>query len=287
MTDPAPEKTPHPEWHPFTPRGVAGAALAPRWQMWLALALTAALWSVVVVSFLINCWEPVIRGAINNLPAKGYLQRGVYYPETATADVVLAENSWLAIGIRWSPEAVTDQASDFRMTLQIDRLRLCSILGCTGIAYQSLGDRSLGRADTEAWWNAWKPFFVSAVVIANVTVLFIAWWLLTLIYSAIVRFQAFYQDRQTDFLSSCRVAQASLIPGALWLTAALFFYQRGWLDLFGLLVVAVAHIPVAWLYFSLAVPHLPLHGAAPISNPFKDATDPEPEKKRNPFGGGT
>jgi hypothetical protein len=287
MTDRAPEEIPRPEWQPFTPRGVAGAASAPRWQMWLALGLMTALWSLILVGFLITCWEPVIRAAISRLPPDGYLRGGVYYPATDATDVILAENSWLAISIRWSREAVTDQASDVRATLQIDRIRLCSILGCSAIFYHSLGDRSLGRADTEAWWNAWRPFCLTAVVIANIACLFVSWWLLTLAYSAVVRFQAFYRDRQTDFAASCRVAQASLIPGALWLTAALFFYQRGWLDLFGLLVVFIAHVPVAWLYFSLAIQHLPLHAAAVAGNPFLNADAPPHEKKRNPFGGGT
>lgn len=279
-----PEKLPGPDWHPFTPRGVARAASAPRWQLWIALGLVAGLWSLVLVSFLFACWRPVVDDAIENLPPKGYIRSGVYYPESDTTDVILSENSWLAIGIHWNPAGVSDQTSDFRVTLQIDHLRLCSILGCAAVDYKTLGDRSLGRADTMAWWNAWRPFFLAAVVIANVVFLFIAWWLLTLVYSAVLRFQAFYGDRQTDFASSCRVAQASLLPGALWLTASVFFYQRGWLDLFGLLVVGIAHVPVAWLYFTLSVKFLPAIDKAAAGNPFKDGEEPAEEEKPNPFG---
>ena len=282
------EQLPGPDWQPFTPRGVARAAAAPRWQLWIVLGLTAGMSAFVLASFLSVCWQPVIGEAISQLPANGYIRTGVYYPDSTTTDTVLAENSWLAISIRWSPQIVSNQASDVRATLQIDRLRLCSILGCTTISYHTIGDRSLGRTDTESWWNAWKPFILAAVAIVHILFLFVSWWVLTLMYSAVIRFLAFYRDRQIDFAGSCRVAQASLIPGALWLIASVFFYQQRWLDMFGLLMVFVLHLPVAWLYFFLALRHLPLIDRTTKGNPFKDGDGPdEGDRNSNPFAAGT
>jgi hypothetical protein len=282
------ERLPGPDWQPFTPRGVARAAIAPRWQLWIVLGLTAGLSALVLASFLNVCWGPVIGEAISQLPPNGYIRDGIYYPDSMTTDTVLAENSWLSIGIQWSPQLISNQASDVRTTLEIDRLRLCSILGCTTISYHTIGNRSLGRTDTDSWWNAWRPFILAALSIAHIFFLFVIWWLLTLTYSAVIRFLAFYRDRQIDFAGSCRVAQAALIPGALWLIASLFCYQQRWLDMFGLLVVFVFHIPVAWLYLFLAMRHLPLIDPSLKGNPFKPADGDGPDGRTdNPFVAGT
>ena len=256
--------------------------------MWIVLGLTAGLSAVVLTSFLSSCWRPVIDEAISNLPANGYILGGVYYPDSITTDTVLAENAWLAISIRWSPQTVNNQASDVRATLQIDRVRMCSILGCTTVSYHTIGDRSLGRTDTEAWWNAWRPFILAALSIVHILFLFVSWWVLTLMYSSAIRFLAFYRDRAVDFAGSCRIAQAALVPGALWLIASVFSYQQRWLDMFGLLVVFVLHIPVAWIYCFLALKHLPAIDPNRKGNPFltKDERDATPPTD-NPFAGGT
>jgi len=67
-------------WHPFTPRGVAGAARAPRWQMWVVLGVTAVLSALVLAHFLAVRWAPVVVEAISKIPDGGYLRKGVYFP---------------------------------------------------------------------------------------------------------------------------------------------------------------------------------------------------------------
>jgi hypothetical protein len=275
-------------WHPFTPKGAAGAAQAPRWQLWIGLGLTAALAVITWLNFLAQCWTPVIVAAIDRLDDGGVLRQGVFYPGGAVTDVTLARNRHLAIALHWNPAAPRDQASDVRVFLEIDRALVCSILGCVPFSYQWLGDATIGRTETGAWWRAWSPAFYGAAALGCTMFIVFSWWLLVVVYAWAIRLFAFYLDRRVDFPGAARVAQSALIPGALWLTTALYFYTRGWLDLFGLLVVLVVHVPLGWLYAGLACRHLPLQPDVPPPNPFQTAETseiPPGETTANPFRG--
>jgi hypothetical protein len=240
------------DWHPFTPRGVAGASLASRWQLWVVLGVTAVLSTLMLLFFLTTCWTPVIREAIDRLPDGGYVRGGMYYPGGTTSDLLLAENRFLSAALRWRERPAQDHAADVRLTLQIDGLHACSLFGCAVISYHSFGNVPLGRTETGAWWRAWHPAFLAAAVVIHLFVLVIVWWLLAVFHGWAIRMLGFYLDRQIDFAGAARVAQAALVPGALWLTAALFFYTQGWLNLYGLIVVIVMHVPVGWVYAAAA-----------------------------------
>jgi hypothetical protein len=281
MTSPSPVSTPI--WHPFTPGGMARAAGAPRWQLWIALGLTAALSVTSVLFFLDRCWQPVIVAAIDQLGDGGRIDQGILQPGGASTDVTLASNRHLAIALNWTEAGPRDQVSDVRLILQIDRVLVCSLLGCTAVRYEVLGDRPVGRTETGAWWRAWQLFLFTAVALGHALYLLIAWWLLTVVYAWALRLLAFYLDRELDFTGATRVAQAAMIPGALWLTAAVFLHATGWLDLPGLLVVFVMHVPVGWLYAGLACRSLPLRPDVLPANPFQ-TTEPSGEpRSENPF----
>jgi hypothetical protein len=281
MTPPSPASTPF--WQPFTPRGVARAASAPRWQLWIALGLTAGLSVASVLFFLNRCWQPVIVAAIDQLADGGQIRQGILQPGGASTDVTLASNRYLAITLNWTEAGPRDQVADVRLILQIDRFLVCSLFGCTAFSYEGIGDRPVGRTETGAWWRAWQPFLFTAIALGHALYLIIAWWLLTIVYAWAIRLLAFYLDRELDFTGATRVAQAALIPGALWLTATVFLHAAGWLDMLGLLIVLVMHVPVGWLYAGLACRSLPLRPDVLPPNPFQAAepvAGPEPE---NPF----
>lgn len=281
MTPPSPASTPI--WHPFTPAGVARAAGAPRWQLWIALGLTAALSVTSVLFFLHRCWQPVIVAAIDQLGDGGRIHQGILQPGGASTDVTLASNRYLAIALNWTEAGPRDQVSDVRLILQIDRVLVCSLLGCTAVRYEVLGDRPVGRTETGAWWRAWQPFLFTAVALGHALYLLIAWWLLTVVYAWALRLLAFYLDRDLDFTGATRVAQAALIPGALWLTATVFLHAAGWLDLLSVLVVLVMHVPVGWLYAGLACRSLPLRPDVLPANPFQAAESSGEPRPGNPF----
>lgn len=274
-------------WHPFTPKGVAGAAAAPRWQVWIAMGLTATLAVFSLLNFLNQCWRPVIVEAIEHLEDGGLIRNGILQPGGAKTDATLARNRHLAIGLNWTDTSLRDQASDVRVFLQLDRALVCSLFGCVAVSYKSLGDMPIGRTETGAWWRAWSPFLNGAAALGLVLFLIVSWWLLGILYAWAIRLLAFYLDRQVDFTGAARVAQAALIPGALWLTAALFAYANDWLDLVGLLVVFVMHVPVGWLYAGLAGRNLPPRPDVLPTNPFQPSEPPEspaPVSAENPFG---
>lgn len=258
-------------WHPFTPRGVAGAARAPRWQLWLVLGTTAGLAVATLLNFLTRCWTPVIVEAISQLKDGGVIRNGILHPGGDT-DLTLASNQHLSITLNWSPSAPRDQASDVRVFLEIDHALVCSLFGCMPFSYEHFGDAPLGRTETGAWWQAWSPTFYTAAAIGYAVFLIVSWWCLVVLYAWPVRLLAFYLDRQVDFAGAARVAQAALVPGALWMSGALFGYARGWLGLVGLLIVFVLHLPVGWLFAGLACRHLPLRSDTQPANPFQSGS---------------
>jgi len=263
-------------WHPFTPKGVAGAARAPRWQLWLVLGATAALTLTTLLNFLARCWEPVVVEAIDRLDDGSVIRNGVLFPGGAATDVTLARNRHLAVALNWDPEAPRDQGSDVRLYLEIDRALVCTIFGCLPVSYHRFGDTPVGRTETGAWWRAWRPIFYSGAGLGFALYLILSWWVLVVVHAWAIRLFAFYLDRQADFSGAARVAQAALVPGALWLTTALFFHAHDWLDLVGLLIVFVMHLPVGWLYAGLACRHLPARPDAPPVNPFQRTGRDEP-----------
>jgi len=272
-------------WHPFTPRGVAGAVRAPRWQLWTALGATAALSVLSVTFFLSHCWSPVIEEAIQQLADGGLLRKGVLQPGGERTNVMLASNRYLAIALDWTAVGARDQASDVRVILQIDRALFCSLFGCATISYRGLGDMPVGRTETGAWWQAWRPAIYSSIGLGQVLFLILSWWVLGIAYAWAIRLFAFYLDRDVDFSGATRLAQAALIPGAIWLTVAVYFHAQGWLSLIGLLIVLVMHLPIGWIYAGLACRQLPRRPDVLPHNPFQPMTETPGAAERNPFSG--
>lgn len=247
--------------------------------------MTAALSVASVLYFLSHCWEPMIQQAIGQLDNGGEIRNGILQPGGAKTDVILASNPYLTIALDWTGTSARDQASDVRLIIQIDRVLGCSLFGCTAIDYRQIGDRPVGRSETGAWWEAWRPTITTAISLGQVFLLILSWWVLAILYAWAIRLFAFYLDREVDFGGATRVAQAALIPGALWLTVAVFFYARGWLNLFGLLVVFVMHLPVGWIYAGLACRNLPARPDVLPANPFQPLDSTNPKKPANPFRG--
>ncbi|MBI1176374.1 hypothetical protein GC207_02925 [bacterium] len=272
-------------WHPLTPNGVAGAARAPRWQLWVALTLTAALSIATTINFFERAWVPVITKAIESLDDGGAIRNGLLEPGGQRTSVVLAANRNLAIALDWSAAGVHDQASDVRVILQIDRALVCSLFGCAGISYRTLGDMPIGHTETGAWWRAWRPTILSGIAVGQAMFLVISWWVLAIVYAWAIRFFAFYLDRDVDFGGAARVAQAALIPGAIWLTVSMYLHTEGWLNLFGLLVVFIMHVPVGWIYSGAACRYLPPRADVLPANPFQPIEEETHADPKNPFRG--
>jgi hypothetical protein len=83
---------------------------------------------------------------------------------------------------------------------------------------------------------------------------------------------------------SWRLAGAVLMPGSLFLTAAILGYGAGWFGLIGLALAAVLHLVIGWIYLIMSVLKLPLHVEAQTAdkNPFAPPSPPSPRPESPP-----
>jgi len=80
---------------------------------------------------------------------------------------------------------------------------------------------------------------------------------------------AFFANRDLSLGGSWRLAGAAHMPGALFLTTAIFFYGLGALDPVRLIVAVGLHVVISWIYLLLAPLKLRLHPAVMhAKNPF-------------------
>jgi hypothetical protein len=95
------------------------------------------------------------------------------------------------------------------------------------------------------------------------------WALMATVYCLPAWVVGFYADRRVSLRESWRLAGAALMPGALLLTTAIFFYGLGALDLVHLVVAGAAHFLIGWVYVIVSPLYLPKHTAAVgRANPF-------------------
>ena len=98
-------------WQPFTPRGVAAFAAASLSRLLVGQLIVAALVACGVVWALRVAWWPVIDQAIQQLPATGFIQRGVLnFP--AESPQRLAENSHLGLAVDLDGARTAGQSAD-------------------------------------------------------------------------------------------------------------------------------------------------------------------------------
>jgi hypothetical protein len=150
-------------------------------------------------------------------------------------------------------------------------------------------DRELpfNRPVLEPWWGAWEPILLGLVAILVAAALLLSWALLATVYFALARLIAFFADRHLDWRGSWRLASAALMPGALLLNAAIFFYGLGVVDLIRFLVLAVLHLVLGWIYLvvsSLLLPRSPTATPCqvnPFASPASEPKPPTPDKNNS------
>ncbi len=84
---------------------------------------------------------------------------------------------------------------------------------------------------------------------------------------------AFYANRKLTLGQSRKIAGAALMPGGLFLSAAIVVYGLGAMDLVQLLAALAAHFVISWVYLvasPLALRRDPALGP-PRANPFQQA----------------
>lgn len=273
-------------WQPFTPRGVAAFAQATWSRLFIVELIVALLVAVVLVWFLQTAWFPVVREAIRQLPEQGSL-RSQELSSPRNSIEPLAENRWLAFVVNLEGASGAAVRSDLLVEFRRNNILVCSVFGCLVFNYPKNYAIDVNRPELEPWWGAWEPILMGLTMVGVVFWLFLSWSLLATLYFVPIRLLAFFKDRELQLGGSWKLASAAHLPGALLLTAGIVAYGLGAMDLIHLLLVAVLHFVIGWVYLfmsPIALPRAVAAGPKP-ANPFASAPaeiKPEPEKKTEP-----
>ena len=260
-------------WQPFTFRGVAAFAVASYQRLFWIQTFLAALCAAAIVWALHHAWVPGIRSAVRNLPNEAPSRAGkLIYPPSAPA--LLAESRHLAILLK--PEGTT-AASDVRIELQPEGVRVCSLMGCWFRPYPKNRTIHFTRPEAIPWWDAWQPIVLGIVAIGSGLFFLAVWTVLATTMFLFVRLYAYFADRQATIGGSWKMSAAAFLPGSLALIAALVLYALGIVDLIRFLLAVPGHLLIALVYLAFAplkvdrIPAVP----PPSLNPFTATTGPD------------
>jgi len=282
--------TPRHAWQPLTPRGVAAFAFATSARLVFVQIIVVVLVALALVWFLRTTWFPIITEATRQLPTTASIRRAALtFP--GETPVRLAENAHLAIVVDLDGSRNAATSSDLEIVFETNRVAFCGALGCRWQPYPDGFIFTLDRAVVEPAWGAWQWPIAIAVALAIGLVVFISWWVLSLLYLPFVKILIFFADRHTTWGGAWRMNAAGLLPGALLVAGGLFLYGFGVIDLLRFGLIYVLHL-VAGLVFVFTSPFfLPkIFRGKPEGNPFSPPADESSGKKAgpasNPFAGG-
>ena len=254
-------------WQPLTAKGVAAFAHAPLARLLVMQFIFAAVAAAAVVWCLAADWFPVINEAIRQLPKEAVIRSGSLQWKGEKPDE-LAENRFLALVVDLNHQGKMRSPSHVCLEFGRTDLKAISLLGYVQWPYPHGRTIAFNRQELEPWWGAWTPAILALVAAVVVVSLMLAWGLLATIYCWSAWVLAFFANRDLDLRGSWRLAGAACLPGALFFSAAIFFYSLGVLDPVRLAAAAAVHPMIAWVYLVISPLRLPPHPAVHAKNPF-------------------
>jgi len=262
-------------WLPLTPRGVAAFASARLSRLLLVQFIFALMSAAVVGWFLAVAWAPTIRDAIDAVPVESRISGGALQ-WSGESPVMLAEGPYLGFAVDLDHASQVNASSHLVIELGRTDWQMSSIFGVLHVPwlintrYPQGYTIALNRTELGPWWGAREPFLIGFAMALTVPVLMITWAGLGLLYLVPVWLVAFYGNRAVNWRGCLRLAGAALMPGALFMSAALVFYGLGAFDLLRLALAFVMHFVVGWFYLVVSPTFLPRHPAALAAgkNPF-------------------
>ena len=271
MVDAPQSKAPR-AWEPLTPVGVAGFASARISRLWLVQALVALVCAAAVVWFVHHCWFPVVGEAISKAPASGVVRLGLlhWYGESP---VLLAENSFLAIGVDINNSGQARSPADVHFELQERRIMVRSLHGASFEPYPRRTIIAANRTELQPWWGAWAPAILAVLAAATICWLMVSWFGLASVYCLPAWLLAFFMNRQLTISGAWKLCGAALLPAALALSAGVMAYGLGLLNPIAFLLIFATHFVVGWAYVLAAIWMSPRYPGSPGS-------------RKNPFAGG-
>jgi hypothetical protein len=266
-------------WQPLTPGGVAAFAGASWGRLLLVQGIIALLAAGSLVWFVHEAWYPVITEAISRLPEQGEIRAG-RLDWFGDSPVLLAEGPFLAFSV--DLDHVGEARSPAHVQIEFGRteVQVFSLLGFVRVGYAAERAVAFNHGDVAPWWGAWAPAFLAIVSGLVVAGLMVSWMLLATLYCVPAWLIGFFGNRELGLGGSWRLAGASLMPGALFMVAAIILYGLGGLDLVRLGAAAAAHLVIGWVYLLVSPTTVPRHAQAEATklNPFI----PQPAEQASP-----
>ncbi len=256
-------------WQPLTFRGVAAFAHAPLRRLLLVQFLIALLVALVVAWFLYDAYFPPINKAIAQLPAASQI-RGGELDWRGESPVLLAENKFLALSVDLDQAAKLRSVAHLHLEFGRTNLWAHSLFGYAEIDYPSGWIIAANREELQPVWGAWRPVVLVGAMAVVIAGLFAGWIFLATLYTAPVWLWGYFLNRDLSWRGSWRLSGAALMPGALLLMGAIFFYSFGVMDLVQMVFVYGAHLALGWVYLFVSLFFLPPISAAAkaVRNPF-------------------
>lgn len=262
-------------WLPLTPRGVAAFASASSGRVLFVQFLFALAGAATVGWFFRSAWIPTVRDAIEALPAESRITQGTLeWPGKSPA--VLAEGRFIGFVVDLEHRGEAVASSDILVELGKKDWHVSSLLGALHLpgvldtTYPAGYTIALNRDELGPWWGAREPFIIAIAMGLSGLSLMCSWLMLAMLYAPLVWLAAFYGNRMANLRGCWRLAGAALMPGALFMSAAIVFYGLGAFDLLRLALAFGMHFIVGWFYLFASTACLPRNsGTLPAgANPF-------------------
>jgi len=255
-------------WQPLTMRGVAAFAQASLGRLLLVQFIVALVAAGTVVWVLHRDWFPQIGEAIRQLPVQGELRSGRLDWQGATPSR-LAEGRFLALAVDLDHSGEARSPAHVGVEFGRTDWEIYSLFGYVQGVYPRDWVVGFNRTELGPWWGAWAPAILALAAGLVVVGLMASWACLATVYFLAAWLVGFFANRDLSLWGSWRLAGAALMPGALFLCAAILLYGLGALDLVRLAVAAGVHWVIGWVYLFASPFWLPRHPAAAVkANPF-------------------
>jgi hypothetical protein len=276
-------------WQPFTLRGVAAFARASCARLLFVQFLVAVLAAAIVLWFVQSRWFAIVSAAIEQLPADGEIRSGKL-SWSAESTMALAENRFLSCSIDLKHEGNARSPADVQLEFGETDFKVISLFGARRQSYPQGWVVEFNRTGLKPWWGAWTPAMLALTGIGVISGLLVSWSVLATLYCWIAWLVGFFGNRDLSLAGSWRLAGAALVPGALFMSLAIWLYGIGALDLVQLLAAAALHFVIGWVYTILGPLGAPAHPAVPkvegnpfmlaqTQNPKSEPAQPEPKSR--------
>jgi hypothetical protein len=255
-------------WEPLTPRGVAAFAHASFGRLLLVQFVIALIGAASVAWFLDDSVFPVIKTAIQNLPAVGEI-RSAKLDWRGDSPKLLAEGRFLALDVDLNHSGKINSTADLQIEFGKETIKSSALLGYTEILYPPGQIFSFNRPELEPLWGAWHAEILFIAAAITTIGLLASWWLLATIYFLPLWLLGFVVNRNLNFRASWQLSGAALLPGALLMAAGVLLYDFGEVTLVQFGFIFGAHLVLGWIYLFVSLLFVPaIPAASPKGNPF-------------------